>query len=104
MGIRYRIATSFLIDGKPQEALDGLEGTLAFFPANAAYGMASALFMLNRKEEAAVLIRAYLRDNPRDEGGVGNAMQALLHADGGHAELAERSIEAAIEKGRNFGH
>ena len=103
-GVRYRIATSLLLEGKPQEALDGLEGTRAFFPANAAYGMASALFMLNRKEEAAVLIRAYLRDNPRDEGGVGNAMQALLHADAGQAELAERSIEAAIEKGRNFGH
>ena len=104
MGVRYRIGVVLLNGGKVREAVTTLEGTRSFFPENWSYFMALALFDLDRKPEAALLIRDFLRDNPRDEGGVGNAMQALLHADAGQAELAERSIEAAIEKGRNFGH
>ena len=56
------------------------------------------------KQEAAALIQDYLRENPRDEGGVGSAMQALLHADAGQAALAERSIQSAIRQGKDFGH
>jgi len=103
-GIRFRIAVNVLRQGKPHDAIAGLEGTQTFFPTLWSYWMGEALFQLGRKQEAATLIRDYLRDNPRDEGGVGNAMQALLHADAGQARLAERSIEAAIRQGKGFGH
>jgi TolB-like protein/DNA-binding winged helix-turn-helix (wHTH) protein len=104
MGINYRIAVNLVRQGKVREGIAGLEGTRTFAPALWTYAMGEALFQLGRKEEAAALIRDYLRDNPRDEGGVGNAMQALLHADAGRAALAEQSIQAAVEKGKDFGH
>jgi TolB-like protein/DNA-binding winged helix-turn-helix (wHTH) protein len=104
IGVRYRIAVTLLNEGRLQEAVAGLEGTHGFAPELWTYQMSMALFQLGRKEEAAALIRDYLRDNPRDEGGVGNAMQALLYADAGQTTRAERSIEAAIRKGQDFGH
>jgi TolB-like protein/DNA-binding winged helix-turn-helix (wHTH) protein len=104
MGARYRIAVVLLDEGKPQQAVADLEGTRPFVPDLWAYQMAFALFQLGRKEEATALITDYLRDNPRDRGGVGNAMQALLYADAGRATLAEQSIQAAMQKGKDFGH
>jgi TolB-like protein/DNA-binding winged helix-turn-helix (wHTH) protein/Tfp pilus assembly protein PilF len=103
-GIRYRIATTLRFEGKARDSLAGLEATRAFFPANAAYGIASALFDLGRKAEAEAEVANYLRLNPRDQGGVGHAMQALIHADAGRAELAEASIARALESGKGFGH
>jgi TolB-like protein/DNA-binding winged helix-turn-helix (wHTH) protein len=104
MGVRYRIGIALLDQGRLPEATAWLEGTRTFTPELWSYQMAFALFQLGRKREAAALIWNYLRDNPRDEGGVGNAMQALLYADEGKAMLAERKIQAAIEKGKDFGH
>jgi len=104
IGVRYRIAINLLDEGRLEEAISGLEGTKRFFPDLWQYQMALALFKLGRKQEAAVQIRDYLRDNPRDEGGVGNAMQALLHADAGQPALAASSIQTAIQKGKDFGH
>lgn len=104
IGIRYRIAVNLLRQGKAQEAVAGLEATRTYAPALSTYWLGEALFQLGRKQEAAALIGDYLRENPRDEGGVGNAMQALLHADAGQAALAERSIRAAIRQGKDFGH
>lgn len=104
IGIRYRIASSLLIEGRPADALPGLAAARAFFPSNATYGMAWALYELDRKEEAASLIDRYLAENPLDEGGVGNAMRALLHAASGNSSRAEKSIEAAISSGEGFGH
>jgi TolB-like protein/DNA-binding winged helix-turn-helix (wHTH) protein/Tfp pilus assembly protein PilF len=104
MGVRYRIAVALLDDGKAQEAMSGLEGTRSFFPELWSYQMSFALFQLGRKQEAASVIRDYLRENRRDEGGVGNSMQALLYADAGQTALAERSIRAAMEAGKDFGH
>jgi tetratricopeptide (TPR) repeat protein len=104
IGIRYRIAATLLFQGKPEQALPDLEATRAFFPANAAYHIASAMFQLGRKEEATRVIEEYLRVNPRDEGGVAHAMRALLHADAGETALAEQSIAAAVKSGTGFGH
>ena len=104
VGVRYRIAMNLFQRGRLEEAISGLEGTQRYSPALWHLHMAEALFQVGRKQEAAVLIRDYLRDNPRDEGGVGNAMQALLYADAGQPALAERSIHAAIQKGKDFGH
>jgi TolB-like protein/DNA-binding winged helix-turn-helix (wHTH) protein/cytochrome c-type biogenesis protein CcmH/NrfG len=104
MGVRFRIGVVALNAGKSSEAIATLEGTRAFFPENWSYYMALALFDLGRNPEAVLLIRDFLQQNPRDEGGVGNAMQALLQADAGEVALAERSIQAAIEKGKGFGH
>lgn len=104
LGVRYRIAIVQLDQGRLEEAKRGLEGTRAFIPELWSYQMALALYKLDRKQEAAALIREYLRQNPRDEGGVGNAIQALLYADAGHRALAERSIRSAVQKGKDFGH
>jgi len=104
IGVRYRIAIVRLDEGKVQDAIASLEGTRAFAPELWTYQMAFALYEAGRKQEAASLLRTHLRDNPRDEGGVGNAMQALLYADAGRPSLAEQSIRAAVEKGRRFGH
>lgn len=104
VGVRYRIAINLFDEGRLEEAISGLEGTKRFSPALWHSHMAEALFQVGRKQEAAVLIRDYLRDNPRDEGGVGNAMQALLYADAGQPALAGRSIQVAIQQGKDFGH
>lgn len=104
MGVRYRIAVTLLDEGKPQEAMAGLEGTRSFSPELWSYQMAFALFQLGRKDEAAALTKVYLREHPRDQGGVGNAIQALLYADAGQTAQTERSIQAAIQKGKDFGH
>ena len=104
MGLRYRLAVVELDDGKPEQALAGFEGTRRFAPELWTYQMAFALFQVGRKQEAATLVRNYLQGNPRDEGGVANATQALLYADSGNFTLAEQSIETAIHNGRNFGH
>jgi len=104
VGIRYRIAVAQLQAGEAQEALTALEGTHRFAPDLWTYQMALALFQVGRKHEAAMLIKDYLRDNPNDQGGVGNAMQALLYADAGESAMADRSIEAAVQKGKDFGH
>lgn len=66
--------------------------------------MAFALFQLGRKDEAAALTKDYMLEHPRDQGGVGNAIQALLNADAGQTAQTERSIQAAIQKGKDFGH
>ena len=104
IGLQYRVAIIELYDGKPEQALAGLEGTRRFAPELWTYQMAFALFQLGRKQEAATLIKDYLRTNARDTGGVGSAMQALLYADAGNFSLAERSIEAAVRNGSHFGH
>jgi TolB-like protein/Tfp pilus assembly protein PilF len=103
-GVRYRIAVTQLDEGDAQRAIAGLEGTRAFTPDLWTYQMSFALFQLGRKQDAAALIHEYLSDNPRDEGGVGNAMQALLYADAGQYTLAEKSIQAAAQRGKDFGH
>jgi TolB-like protein/DNA-binding winged helix-turn-helix (wHTH) protein/Tfp pilus assembly protein PilF len=104
IGVRYRIAINRLDQNKLDEAITGLQGTQRFSPDLWAYQMALALFKLGRKQEASALIRDYLRDHPEDPGGVGNGMQALLYADAGQVTRAQKSIEAAIQKGKDFGH
>ena len=104
IGLLYRMAVNLLDQGRLQEALKALEGTKRYSPELWEYQMALVLFKLGRKEDSAAQIRDYLRTNPRDRGGVGNAMQALLFADAGQPALATRSIRAAIEKGKDFGH
>jgi hypothetical protein len=99
VGVRYRIGVTLLNSGRLREAMAALEGTRSFFPENWSYWMAHALLELDRKPEATRLIDDFLRDNPRDEGGVGNAMRALLHADAGQAELAERQHPRGGGKG-----
>ena len=104
MGVRYRIGVAQLNAGRASEALATLEGTRTFFPENWSYYVAIALMELGREAEAEALVAEYLRANPRDEGGVGHAMQSLIHARAGRTRLAEADIAAAIEKGKDFGH
>ena len=101
---RYRIAINLLYEGRFAEARTWLEGTKAFSPDLWAYQMTMLLFKLGQKQEAAALIRDSLRNRPADPGGVRDAMEALLYADAGQVPLPEKSIEAAIQKGKDFGH
>ena len=104
VGVRYRIAVNQLFQGNYQQAAAGLVGTRGFTPSLWTYQMATALFHLGKKDEAAALLEDYLKENPRDEGGVANAVLALIAADAGQNARAQSYIQTAIEKGKDFGH
>lgn len=68
------------------------------------FQMSTALFRLGREREASELVDQYLRDFPKDEGGVGNSVRAMMLAKAGRRADAEASIKRALELGRSFGH
>jgi len=88
------------------------EGAYAIFnstpldrnPTLWAFQMATAQFRLGRNREAADLVDKLLRDYPKDEGGVGNSVRAMMLAQAGKRAEAEAAIAKSIELGRNFGH
>jgi TolB-like protein/DNA-binding winged helix-turn-helix (wHTH) protein/Tfp pilus assembly protein PilF len=104
IAFRYRLAINLLDEGKFEEASALLQGTRSFNPDLWAYQMTLVLFKLGRKQEALTLVRDSLRQNPNDPGGLRNAVLALLYADAGQKALAQKSIEAALQKGKDFGH
>ncbi|HSA91719.1 MAG TPA: winged helix-turn-helix domain-containing protein [Terriglobales bacterium] len=104
VGVRYRLAVNQLYQGNYQQAAAGLMGTRGYIPSLWTYQMATALFHLGKKEEAAALLNDYLKEHPMDEGGVANALLALIAADAGDHARAQAFIRTAIEKGKDFGH
>jgi len=104
LGVRFRIAVNQLYQGKYQQAAAGLVGTRGYTPSLWTYLMATAQFHLGKKNEAAALLEDYLKGNPADEGGVANAVLALIAADAGQSARAQSYIQTAIEKGKDFGH
>ena len=103
-GARFRLGINLLSQGKYEQALVFLNDTQRFIPSMWTYQTSLTLFQLGRKKEASNLIGEFLRTEPRDEGGVVTAMQALLLADSGRRSEAERMIQVAIKKGEGFGH
>ena len=65
---------------------------------------AYALFQLDRKEDAAMRVREFLKQCPEDSGGNLTAMQALLAAAAGDRVLAEQKIQHAIQIGEGYQH
>ena len=67
--------------------------------------MAMALLHLERRDEAAALVDAFLRDSPENTNvGLFTSIQAILAALTGDEKQAEGKIRDAIEKGKGFGH
>ncbi len=102
---RFRIGVVALYRGDFERAYAVFKSTpLERNPTLWAFQTATALFRLGRTQEAADLIDKFLRDYPRDEGGVGNSVRAMMLARAGRRREAEASIAKAVELGRNFGH
>ena len=73
-------------------------------PSLWAFQIATALFRLGREPEAARLIDTFLHDYPKDPGGVGNSVRAMMLAKAGRRTEAQAAIDRALSLGRNFGH
>ncbi len=69
-----------------------------------AFQTATALFQLGRIEEAEAITDDYLAKYPKDEGGVGTSVKAMILAKRGEDREAEEAIQYAIEIGTGFGH
>lgn len=102
---RLRYGVIAVYQGRYQEAHDFFKSQPPDrTPSIHALQSATALFKLGRVEEADSLIEKYLREFPRDEGGLGTSIRAMLAAKAGKTNEAERAIVRADEIGREFGH
>jgi tetratricopeptide (TPR) repeat protein len=102
---RYRIGIVLLHQGKYEEAQRKLKTTPPEInPAIVGRDTVWLLISLGRREEAAVLLDELIKQHPVDEGGQFASFKALLAAQAGDAEQAEREVSDALEKGRGFGH
>ena len=73
-------------------------------PSLWAFQMATALFRLGREREATAMIDQFLHDYPKDQGGVGTSVRAMMLAKAGRRSEAQAAIDRAVSLGRNFGH
>jgi adenylate cyclase len=102
---RMRIGIDLLYQGKYEPALAILDGIpIETNPSVWNFQTAWALFHLGRKEEAAARVEQYLRNNPKDEGGVVTSMKAILAAAAGNEGEAKEAIKSAVEIGKGFLH
>ena len=102
---RFRLGVVALYLGQYERAHGVFTSTpLERNPTLWAFQTATALFRLGREREATELIDEFLRDYPKDEGGVGHSVRAMMHAKAGRQRNAEEAIATAIKLGRNFGH
>jgi TolB-like protein/DNA-binding winged helix-turn-helix (wHTH) protein/tetratricopeptide (TPR) repeat protein len=103
-GIRFRVGINLLYQGKYDESLVELRDSEKFSPLFWAFQTSFALQHLGKRKEAQERINALLITIPSDPGGSLTAMQALLAADAGDVNLAERKIQEAIAKGKGYQH
>src|SRR5947209_4055918 len=102
---RFRLGAIDLYRGKYEDAYRTFKGTpLRSNPALWAFQTGTALFRLNRIEEANELIDNFLRDYPKDEGGGVTSVKAMMLAKAGQTREAEDAIQRAIEIGTGLGH
>jgi tetratricopeptide (TPR) repeat protein/tRNA A-37 threonylcarbamoyl transferase component Bud32 len=102
---RFRLGVAALYQNQFEQAYAIFNSTpLERSPSLWAFQTATALFRLGREQEATELIDRFLRDYPRDEGGVGHSVRAMLLARSGQRRAAEAAIAEALELGRGFGH
>lgn len=102
---RFRLGVTNLYRGNYEEALTVFNSTpLEKSPSLWAFQTATALFQLGRAQEAEAIVDDYLRRYPKDEGGVGTSVKAMLLAKAGEEREADQTIQHAIEIGQGFGH
>ena len=66
--------------------------------------MATVLFRLGRTDEAWQLIDKFLKENPKDEGGLVHSVRAMMLAKTGARAAALADITTAIQLGKGYGH
>jgi TolB-like protein/DNA-binding winged helix-turn-helix (wHTH) protein/tetratricopeptide (TPR) repeat protein len=103
-GSRLRVAITLLYQGKYEESLVAMRDSEKFYPPLIAFQTSFTLQHLGRRQEAEESIDASLKRTPVDAGGSLTAMQALLTADAGDVPLAERKIQEALVKGKDYQH
>ncbi len=102
---RYRLGVIDMYRGEYERAYEIFKSTpLERNPTLWGFQTATALFRLGREREATELLDRYLRDYPKDEGGVGHSVRAMMAAKAGRRREAEEAIATSIAVGRNFGH
>jgi tetratricopeptide (TPR) repeat protein len=102
---QFRIGQTLNLQGKYEEALS----VLTAIPSEAnrelvGHQIVWALFNLGRQEEASAAVDAFLKDYPKDNGGLFTGLRAALSASAGQERKARNEIQLAIEKGKGFGH
>ena len=103
-GIRFRAGINLLYQGRYEESIAVLRDSQKFSPAIWAFQTSFALQHLGRRQEAQQRINTFLKASPLDPDGSLTSMQALLAADAGDAQLAERKIREAVAKGKSYQH
>ena len=102
---RYRLGVIDMCRGKYEEAFQIFNSTpLEKNPSLLAFYTSTALFRLGRNEGASALIEQYLKDYPKDEGGLVTSVKAMMLAKAGKEREAEEAIQRAIEIGRGYAH
>ena len=102
---RFRIGVIALYRGEFDRAYDIFNSTTHDqTPSLWAFQMATTLFRLGREREAADMIDTFLHDYPKDEGGVGTSVRAMMLAKAGRRAEAEAAIARSESLGKNFGH
>ena len=102
---RYRYGVIDLYRGRYERAYSTFKSTpLERNPSLWAFQMAVVLIHLDRDKDASDLVEQFLRDYPRDEGGTGQSVRAILLAKAGRRADAEAAIATAEQRGKGFGH
>jgi tetratricopeptide (TPR) repeat protein len=102
---QFRIGQTLNLQGKFEEALSVLQAIpKEANPELVGHQIVWALINLGRKQEASATIEQFIRDHPRDNGGLFTGQQAVLSASAGQERKAEEEIKLAVERGKGFGH
>jgi tetratricopeptide (TPR) repeat protein len=102
---RYRLGVIDMCRGKYEEAFEIFNSTpLEQSPSLLASYTSTALFRLGRNQEASVIIEQFLKDYPKDEGGLVTSVKAMMLAKAGKQREAEDLMQRAVEIGRGYAH
>jgi tetratricopeptide (TPR) repeat protein len=102
---RYRLGVIDMCRGKYEEAFQIFNTTpLEKSPSLLASYTSTALFRLGRGDEASTIIEQYLKDYPKDEGGIVTSVKAMMLAKAGKQRESEETIRHAIDIGRGYAH
>ncbi|HLO00433.1 MAG TPA: protein kinase, partial [Pyrinomonadaceae bacterium] len=102
---QFRIGQTLNLQGKYEEALSVLRAIpQAANPELVGHQVVWALFNLGRKEEASAMVEQFLKDYPKDNGGLFSGLRAVLAASARRERQAQEEIKLAVEKGKGFGH
>ena len=102
---QFRTGQTLNLQGKYEQALTVLRAIpKEANPELVGHQIVWALINLGRKEEASAAVEQFLREYPKDNGGLFTGLQAVLAASAGQERRAQDEIRLAIERGKGFGH